>query len=385
MSSSSLSRRGFLASLGVVAAGTTLVSCSSTDPEALPAVPITFGGSTVPFDGPHQAGIHTPPQAHANLIGFNMKAGMTKREMGFLMRLWTEDARRLCAGIAPLGDLEPEVVESPANLTITVGLGASFFDKAGLAAQKPAWLHPIPAMKLDQLDEQHWPQTDIVLQLCCDDPTTLSHATRHMIRAGVDYTDYLWMQQGFLNANGTEAPGTTARNLFGFKDGTVNPNTEEDYENIVWIRDNAAWLDGGSAMVVRRIAFNMDTWEMLDRDSREVVFGRKVDSGAPLTGTDEFDDPDYSKTDSYGLPIIDPASHMARATNPADKPYQKIRRRAYSYDLPPIPGDPTGQTANSGLIFICFQQDPDEQFTPIQQRLDESDRLNQWITHIGSQ
>lgn len=369
--------------MGIVAAGTTLVSCTKNDPSAMPAVPVSFGSSTVPFDGPHQAGIQTPPQAHANLVGFNLKPAVTKREMGFLMRLWTEDARRLCSGIAPLADLEQEVVASPANLTITCGVGANFFDRAGLSAQKPAWLAPIPAMSKDQLDEKSWPQTDIVLQLCCDDPTTLSHATRHMIRTAADYTDYVWMQQGFLNANGTEPAGSTARNLFGFKDGTVNPSSDLDYDNIVWIQDSKSWLAGGSAMVVRRIAFNMDTWEMLDRDSREVVFGRKVDSGAPLTGTNEFDTADFKKTDSLGLPIIDPASHMARATNPEDKPYQKIRRRAYSYDLPPVPG--AEETANSGLVFICYQKDPTQQFTPIQQRLDESDRLNQWITHIGSQ
>jgi len=36
------------------------------------------------------------------------------------------------------------------------------------------------------------------------------------------------------------------------------------------------------------------------------------------------------------------------------------------------------------LIFICFQADPDEAFTPLQKRLAEKDRLNKWITHVGS-
>ena len=30
------------------------------------------------------------------------------------------------------------------------------------------------------------------------------------------------------------------------------------------------------------------------------------------------------------------------------------------------------------------QKDPTRQFTPVQARLDEADRLNEWITHIGS-
>ncbi len=41
-------------------------------------------------------------------------------------------------------------------------------------------------------------------------------------------------------------------------------------------------------------------------------------------------------------------------------------------------------TSNTGQIFICFQKDPRTQFTPIQRRLDQVDRLNEWITHIGS-
>lgn len=43
-----------------------------------------------------------------------------------------------------------------------------------------------------------------------------------------------------------------------------------------------------------------------------------------------------------------------------------------------------GQLSNSGQIFICFQKDPMTQFVPIQQRLDDRDQLNTWITHIGS-
>ena len=35
-------------------------------------------------------------------------------------------------------------------------------------------------------------------------------------------------------------------------------------------------------MVVRRIRMNVDTWEKLDRSSRENAVGRKLDTGAPL-------------------------------------------------------------------------------------------------------
>ncbi|MCK7641547.1 Dyp-type peroxidase [Corynebacterium sp. CCM 8835] len=387
----SLSRRGFLAGLSAGAAGAGLAACASGAARDLePGVEVPgdregeasrLGSEKVPFGGEHQAGIATPFQAHLNLVAFSFRGEADRGAARRLMRLWTEDARRLCEGRAPLGDLEPEMVDAPANLTVTCGFGATFFDIIGRADARPEWLGPLPAFSRDRLDDR-WGGADVVLQLCSDDPVTLSHATRHMIRAGVDYVSVRWFQQGFLNSDGTRPDNATPRNLFGQKDGTVNPRTREEFDDIVWIDEGPDWLRGGTALVVRRVAMDLDEWEMLDRTSREVVMGRTLDSGAPLTGEREFDTPDFEATDSYGLPVIDPASHVARSTNPKDAPHQKIRRRAFNYDLPPEPE--SGQTSNAGLIFICFQKNPLDQFVPIQRRLDEKDRLNQWITHIGS-
>ena len=139
---------------------------------------------------------------------------------------------------------------------------------------------------------------------------------------------------------------------------------------------------GGTCMVVRRIYQDMEEWDKLDLLSRNLVFGRDQTTGAPLSGGDEKTDADYKKTDDTGLPVIDPNSHMAKSANSMLHGPDQFRRRAYNYDLAPAPG----QTfkSNQGLIFICFQKDPIAQFTTIQDRLDAGDRLNQWITHIGS-
>ena len=135
-------------------------------------------------------------------------------------------------------------------------------------------------------------------------------------------------------------------------------------------------------MVVRRIRMNVDTWEKLDRSSRENAVGRKLDTGAPLTGEEEFDAADFDAVDDYGLPVIDKNSHMAVAAPPADHPEQRILRRPYNYELAPDGKD--GQLSNIGQVFICYQQDPTKQFEPIQARLDKSDLMNEWLTHIGS-
>ncbi|PMC63539.1 peroxidase [Corynebacterium tuscaniense] len=335
--------------------------------------------SRVPFDGPHQAGISTPEQSFIKLIAFNLKDSKTNRDDVIrLMRLWTDDARRMCSGVAGLADLEPENLESTANLTITVGYGRSLLDKIGLADQAPDWLGDLPKYSRDELVDA-WNGGDICLQLCSDDRFTLSHASRFMTKTARTYVDVAWIQDGFLHARGSVEAGTTPRNLFGQLDGTANPALDE-FGDIVWINEGPKWLHGGTAMVVRRIAMLMDEWDILDRASREVAMGRTIETGAPLTGTDEFDQPDFDALDEYGLPVIDPNSHMARAFS-TDRS-ERIYRRPYNFDMPP--GPDTRGTSNAGQIFICFQKNPLKQFDPIQKRLAEADRLNEWITHIGS-
>ena len=58
----------------------------------------------------------------------------------------------------------------------------------------------------------------------------------------------------------------------------------------------------------------------------------------------------------------------------------KILRRGYSY----VNGvhEVTGQF-DTGLLFISYQKDP-EQFIKIQNSLGADDKLNEYITHIGS-
>ncbi|WP_448859341.1 Dyp-type peroxidase [Corynebacterium propinquum] len=392
------SRRHFLAGLGTGASAIALQGCSSqaqlanntaragseSPSDAVAMADVRLQNAVVEFDGAYQAGIKEPQQARANLVAFNLKAGIDREGVRRLLKLWTEDARRLTAGIAPRGTLEPELLHVPGNLTITVGFGPGLFTTIDAEDHRPDWLQPIPEFSRDELDP-HWGEADLLLQIASDEPLTATYALRHMIRSGVDYVDVAWLQQGFSHADGARSRSTTPRNLFGQFDGTVNPRSEEEFANQVFIPHDSSdpdWIHGGSAMVIRRIRMNLDTWEKLDRGSRENAMGRKLDSGAPLTGTDEHDDPDFTARDKFGLPVIDPTSHMARARNPDDKPEQKLLRRPFSYDLPPEPGDE--QLSNSGLIFICYQQDPREQFIPIQTRLDEVDRLNEWITHIGS-
>ncbi|MBC3178881.1 Dyp-type peroxidase [Corynebacterium lujinxingii] len=367
-----MSRRVFLAGAGVASSSVALAACSREGEGFSEVASLTT--ATLAFDGERQAGIATPTQANLNLVGFNLKDGVTADGIRNLMQLWTEDARELAAGRNPLSSLEPEMVERPANLTITCGFGERVFDIAASGA-KPQWLHDIPDMPREQLSDD-WAQTDLVLQICSDDAVVCAWAMRHMTRAGMDYVRTAWVQQGFMNAYGSIPEGHTPRNLFGQVDGTVNPRSDDEFADQVFTDD------GSSSLVVRRIAMDLDDWERLDRTSREEAVGRRLSDGAPLTGDNEFDAPDLDARDEYGLPVIDMNSHMARAMPPADHPGQKFLRRPYNYNLPPEPG--SEQLSNAGLVFLAYQKDPDVQFTPVLRRLLEADRLNEWTTHIGS-
>ncbi|MVU82674.1 Dyp-type peroxidase [Nocardia sp. ET3-3] len=330
---------------------------------------------TVAFYGAHQAGIATEPPGHAAFVGFDLVAGVGREDIIGLLKIWTDDASRLTQGKPALADTEPELAARPARLTVTVGFGPQLFTAAQLDDQRPHWLKPLPPFSIDKLDAA-WCGGDLVLQICADEATTVSHAVRVLSKHVKSLVSVKWVQRGFRNA----AKGQTMRNLMGSVDGTVNiaPDTP-DFDRLVW--DDGGyrpWLAGGTSMVLRRIAMQLETWDELDADGRAITIGRTVDNGAPLSGTKEFDEADFQVVDQYGIPKIPPSSHIARAHHTRDE--ERFLRRGYNYDDAPAPG----QVSNSGLLFASFQRDIDAQYLPVQQRLAEFDALNQWTVPVGS-
>ncbi|WP_406277875.1 Dyp-type peroxidase [Nocardia sp. NBC_00881] len=331
--------------------------------------------TTVPFYGRHQAGVATAPQSNATFVAFDLRSGTDRDDLIGVLKIWTDDAARLTQGRPALADTEPELARRPARLTVTLGLGPAVFTVADLEHRRPSWLRALPPFDIDRL-ESAWTGGDLLLQVCADEATTVSHAVRVLCRSVSSLVIVRWMQRGFRDA----APGTTPRNLMGQVDGTVNlaPDTP-DFGRLVWDDgDVQPWLAGGTSCVLRRIAMALDTWDEIDREGRELTIGRTLANGAPLTGTDEFDEPDFAAADATGIPIIPLSSHIARAHHAHDG--ERFLRRGYNYDDAPAPG----QTSNSGLLFTAYQRDVDAQFLPVQRRLAEFDALNVWTTPIGS-
>lgn len=372
------SRRQFLfggAVAGVGAVAAVGVDYALNRQSAAPAASVPLNGAeVVPFHGIHQAGIDTDAQAHATFVALDLRGETDRDGLRRLMGLLTDDAARLTQGAPALADSEPELATSPARLTVTFGFGREFVARANGPA--PAWLQPLPAFSIDRLRPEY-SDGDLLIQIAADDPLTVAHATRMLLKDARSFASVRWTQHGFRRAYGSVAPGTTMRNLFGQVDGTTNPKPGTgDFDSVVWSTDG--WLNGGTSAVIRRTHMDLDKWDHLDRSGREQSVGRTLADGAPLTGGGEHDEPDFTATTAIGFPVIPEFSHLRRARS--ENPAERIFRRAYNYDATPA-GE---EISDSGLIFVSFQADVAAQFTPIQQRLADLDLLNEWTVPIGS-
>ncbi|MFB4269440.1 Dyp-type peroxidase [Nonomuraea sp. GTA35] len=313
-----------------------------------------------PFHGAHQAGVATAPQAHAVFLGFDLLKDTRKEAIVRLLQLLTDDAARLTQGRPALADTEPELAANPARLTITFGFGPGLFEAAGVDSPVEA----LPAFPTDRL-EKRWSGGDLLVQVCADDTVTVAHAVRMIVKDTRSFARVRWTQRGFRSAN--------RRNLMGQIEGTVNAT---DLDRAVWI--GAGPLRGGTTMVLRRIRMNLETWDAADRVAREFTIGRRLGSGAPLTGSAETDAADYARKNRLGFPVISEFAHIRRA-HVAD-PALRLLRRPYNYDEGL---SPEGES-DSGLLFVSYQADVAEQFVPVQRMLAEGDLLNEWVTAIGS-
>jgi dye decolorizing peroxidase len=391
--SAGVTRRGLLGALGLgvgglavgAAAGYAVASEAEPDVPADTAEPGTVPapGSTVePFHGAHQAGIETRMQATATLVALDLRDDVDREALIRLMRLLTDDVQRLSEGRPALADPQPELAVVPARLTVTVGYGMGLLEAAGRADQAPAWLSSgLPSFRIDRL-RPRWTGGDLLLQVAAEDPVTVSHAVRVLLNDAGPFATVRWVQSGFHRPANTAPAGITGRNLFGQVDGTVNPTPgTPDFADVVWIAPGSAtptWLQGGTGMVVRRIAMDMRVWGGVDTRTKEESIGRRLSDGAPLTGGTEFTAPDYEAVDENGFLVIPPTAHMRLAHS--QSPVERILRRPYNYD----DGIAADGTADTGLVFVAFMADPTAQFVPIQERLATSDVLNIWTTPIGS-
>ena len=396
-----LSRRGVLGlALGAGAAGLALgAGAGATAGVAVGrAREQDAAASVYDFYGAHQAGITTPVQDHLHFASFDMMARTDRDDLVTLLQDWSYAAARMTQGLdvsasgavggppeAPPDDTGEALGLAASGLTITFGFGPSLFendegDRYGLAAQRPPGLEKLPAFLGDDLDPA-LSGGDLCIQACADDPQVAVHAIRNLSRIAFGRARLRWSQLGFGRTSRTTSAQATPRNLFGFKDGTANvlATDAEALGTHVWVGadDEPAWMAGGAYLVARKIAMLIETWDRVRLSEQESIVGRTKGAGAPLSGGDEFTEPDFAATGADGEPAIAATSHV-RLAHPDANDGTRILRRGYNF----VDGNNELGRLDAGLFFLSYQRSP-EQFVRLQRSL-STDVMNEYIRHVGS-
>jgi len=396
---SRLSRAGLFAaaaavgsSIGLSRAGAALAA-PATDATASHA-----SAATVPFFGPHQAGILTEQQHHTFFATLDLTT-TSRADLIALMKTWTDAIARLTAGVpvaatggsydgaAPVGDSGDAIGLPPSRLTVTVGYGPGVFvkdgaDRYGLQSLRPAAFVDLPKFNGDQLIEGKT-GGDLSLQACADDPQVAFHAVRQLTRLAAGVATLRWVQAGFLSGDASHG---TPRNLMGFKDGTQTPN---DPTTFVWVgNEGPRWMQGGSYLVARRIRIALEHWDQMNVGFQEQTIGRKKSNGAPLGAQHEFDALPLDLNDKDGNPVIADGAHV-RLANASTNNGAQILRRGYSYNdgvsfvAERWPPWRQAMEYDAGLLFVSYQRDPRTSFIPMLDKMAKFDMLNQFTTHTG--
>ncbi|MPR00066.1 deferrochelatase/peroxidase EfeB [Modestobacter sp. I12A-02628] len=395
-----LSRRRFFGLAGAGTAGVLVAGTAggvigrATADEGAPGPAAATGA--VEFTGAHQAGIVTPAQDRLHFVSFDVITE-DRDELVAMLQAWTTAARRMTAGldagsVGAVGGGQYDVPDDtgealglpPAGLTLTVGFGPTLFttadgvDRFGLADRRPAPLVELPSFRGDAIDPAR-SGGDICLQACSNDPQVAVHAIRNLARLGAGVISVRWSQLGFGRTSSTSTGQDTARNLFGFKDGTDNLKAENTstLDQFVWVGDDDQdWLAGGSYLVARRIRMRIEQWDTATLNDQEQTIGRAKGTGAPLGQQAEFDPVDFTKQVD-GEFAVPQTSHvfLAHPTNSGTA----ILRRGYSF----VDGSDGLGRLDAGLFFICYQRDPATGFVQVQQNL-RDDAMNEYVQHTSS-
>lgn len=345
----------------------------------------------VPFHGIHQAGIVTPRPANGIVASFDTVA-RNPRDMERMFRRLTERIAFLTEGgavperdpkLPPLdsGLLGPVIASD--SLTITVGLGASFFDKLSLSGLKPRTLQRMTRFPNDALDAELC-HGDMVMQFCANTQDTNIHALRDILKNLSEFIVLRWMQEGDVPVVQPDADGRieSARNFLGFRDGSANPDSTDPatMDELVWVganRNEPVWASGGTYMAVRIIRNFVERWDRTPLGEQEAIFGRHKASGAPFGGTNEYESFDYAD-DAEG--VLTPLDAHIRLANPRtpETEENRILRRPFNYSN----GVTKAGQLDQGLLFITFQADLEKGFIAVQNRLN-GEPLEEYIKPVG--
>jgi deferrochelatase/peroxidase EfeB len=342
------------------------------------------------FEGYRQAGILTPRQSNAAFVALDAIAPRQSELIEGLKELSYRAAELTQGGSVAEIEIDDPPPDSgllgsynaPDGLTVTIAFGSTLFNhRYGLAAARPPGLTVMPAFEKDGLEPDRC-HGDVMLSICADHRDTVVHTMRELMRTTAGVLTPRWRIDGFQSAKRGPTPHSSTRNLFGFRDGTANPDPTDAklMDQLVWVAPGSGephWTAGGTYQVVRTIRMHVEFWDRVGMFEQTNMVGRDRVTGAPLGGTHEFEGPRYD-LDPQGKRI--PLSAHIRLANPRTPATenQRILRRPYNYDR----GLDDAGNLDQGLLFVAFNQDISRQFETVQKRLEEEEMAD-YITPVG--
>ncbi len=239
----------------------------------------------------------------------------------------------------------------------------------------------MPAFAHDELEPGRT-GGDVLVQIGAGQRDTVLHTFRELMRAVSGSLTIRWTLDGFQSARRDPSARSNRRNLFAFRDGTANPAVDDAglMNRLVWVQPGAgepAWTAGGTYLVARTIRMHVEFWDRVGLLEQEQMIGRDRVSGAPLGGTDEFEDPRYDLDPKGDRIPLDAHIRLANPRTEATRD-QRILRRGYNYHR----GIDLSGNLDQGLMFVAFNQDPRRQFAVIQSRL-ATEPMTDYITPVG--
>ena len=289
----------------------------------------------MPWRGPRQAGIVSARTDYGVVAAFDV----VDDDLPGLLRDLTGRIAELTQGwpdrLDPIenADLPPSDTgelgydkRNDGRLTITLGLGASLFDRRfGLRGRRPPALRRMPSFPGDNLDPDRC-HGDLLLLVQSDHMMVTHHALRDVMRRTKGRLQGRWAQPCFQrfaadNPSTRRRPGVAdARGLLGFPDGSQNIAADRE-ERIFTGAEVPEWARGGSYLAVRLIRLKIERWDRLTRTAQEDSIGREKLTGAPIGGEREEEVPTLDKRTP-----IDAHIRLANPRGPGDEQRRFLRR-----------------------------------------------------------
>ena len=343
------------------------------------------------YDLDHPCGVTEPgDQRYGIFAMFNMVDGATAQDLQVLLATWTATADTLVKGelLGPVRPAKGSGVPKdtgdtadlyPASLSVTIGFGESLFDERfGIAEHKPELLKELTRCTGDRFDAST-AGSDFGVQVCADDMQVMLHALRALARAAYGKATMDYTLQGFLPTRQSDEQ-TTPRDLFGFRDGTTNPVTDDELDKDIWVKESdQEWMVGGTYLVFRDSTVLIEPWDNMRISEQERLIGRRKDTSAPLSDPDgdEQTPCDFDAKDEDGNYLIDPNAHVAITAD--SRLGFKVLRRGQNY----WNGLRENGTQNAGFVNLIYANDPNH-IWELRDDMGKYDILNEYYYDIKS-